>query len=406
MIGDRLDTDVVGGRRAGLRTILVLSGVTSRAEAEAASAAARRDAARPGERDGPALADVAADRRSPWNCFQCFAWALTLARVERRWPAAGHPRPRHARAASMAGATVTGSLILTNATDATRWAAPDGSATSPRFMNGSVSSDGEARRVRWHAAQAPGRGIQLRVRRVVEPSAPPGCCCTDSASAAACCSRSRDACCPSWPRWCPTCAATARATRRSDGYLPADYAADLVELIDAELVPPVPSSRPLARRAGRHAAGRLTAGARGVAGAARSAAGPGAAQHRGGVGVPAAARAGGRAGGVSAGAQPGRRRAAGQRAGARVPTGRRSRRSRRCSPRRARFRPCRWRRRRCSSRPTHGAAGCWATRRPRRPLQPSATRGWSRSRARRTRVHASHAAELVTAIRQFAGYST
>ncbi len=37
MIGDRVDTDVDGGRRAGLRTILVLSGVTSRAEAEAAS---------------------------------------------------------------------------------------------------------------------------------------------------------------------------------------------------------------------------------------------------------------------------------------------------------------------------------------------------------------------------------
>lgn len=37
MIGDRLDTDVDGGRRAGLRTILVLSGVTSRAEAAAAS---------------------------------------------------------------------------------------------------------------------------------------------------------------------------------------------------------------------------------------------------------------------------------------------------------------------------------------------------------------------------------
>jgi 4-nitrophenyl phosphatase len=37
MIGDRLDTDVDGGRRAGLRTILVLTGVTSRAEAAAAS---------------------------------------------------------------------------------------------------------------------------------------------------------------------------------------------------------------------------------------------------------------------------------------------------------------------------------------------------------------------------------
>jgi HAD superfamily hydrolase (TIGR01457 family) len=35
MIGDRLDTDVDGGRRAGLRTILVLTGVTSPAQAAA-----------------------------------------------------------------------------------------------------------------------------------------------------------------------------------------------------------------------------------------------------------------------------------------------------------------------------------------------------------------------------------
>src|SRR5207244_11957919 len=37
MVGDRLDTDVVGARRAGLRAILVLSGVTSPAEAAVAS---------------------------------------------------------------------------------------------------------------------------------------------------------------------------------------------------------------------------------------------------------------------------------------------------------------------------------------------------------------------------------
>jgi NagD protein len=32
MVGDRMDTDVVAGLEAGLHTILVLSGVTSRAE--------------------------------------------------------------------------------------------------------------------------------------------------------------------------------------------------------------------------------------------------------------------------------------------------------------------------------------------------------------------------------------
>ncbi|HEY3435988.1 MAG TPA: HAD-IIA family hydrolase [Solirubrobacterales bacterium] len=36
MVGDRLTSDIEGGRRAGLETILVLSGTTTRAEAEAA----------------------------------------------------------------------------------------------------------------------------------------------------------------------------------------------------------------------------------------------------------------------------------------------------------------------------------------------------------------------------------
>jgi HAD superfamily hydrolase (TIGR01450 family) len=39
MVGDRVSSDVEGGRRAGLETILVLSGTTSRAEAEAADPA-------------------------------------------------------------------------------------------------------------------------------------------------------------------------------------------------------------------------------------------------------------------------------------------------------------------------------------------------------------------------------
>jgi HAD superfamily hydrolase (TIGR01450 family) len=39
MVGDRVSSDIEGGRRAGLETILVLSGTTSRAEAEAADPA-------------------------------------------------------------------------------------------------------------------------------------------------------------------------------------------------------------------------------------------------------------------------------------------------------------------------------------------------------------------------------
>ena len=37
MVGDRISSDIEGGRRAGLETILVLSGATSREQAEAAS---------------------------------------------------------------------------------------------------------------------------------------------------------------------------------------------------------------------------------------------------------------------------------------------------------------------------------------------------------------------------------
>ena len=34
MVGDRMDTDIVSGLEAGMHTVLVLTGITSRAEAE------------------------------------------------------------------------------------------------------------------------------------------------------------------------------------------------------------------------------------------------------------------------------------------------------------------------------------------------------------------------------------
>jgi ribonucleotide monophosphatase NagD (HAD superfamily) len=37
VVGDRLDTDVLGGKEAGLTTILVLSGVTTRLDLESSS---------------------------------------------------------------------------------------------------------------------------------------------------------------------------------------------------------------------------------------------------------------------------------------------------------------------------------------------------------------------------------
>ncbi len=95
-------------------------------------------------------------------------------------------------------------------------------------------------RLRWAAESAPGHGVRLHVRRVVEPVAPPvvllhGLGVSGSVLQ------------PFARRLLPQLAAVVpdlRGHGESDaprvGYLPADYAADLAELIHAELEPPVP----------------------------------------------------------------------------------------------------------------------------------------------------------------------
>jgi len=95
-------------------------------------------------------------------------------------------------------------------------------------------------RVRWQAGMAAGRGVRLYVRRVVDPPAPPvlllhGLGVSGSVLQ------------PFARRLLPELAAVApdlRGHGRSDtpphGYLPADYAADLVELVTSEHLAPLP----------------------------------------------------------------------------------------------------------------------------------------------------------------------
>src|ERR687884_428522 len=94
--------------------------------------------------------------------------------------------------------------------------------------------------MRWQSASAPGRGLRLSVRRVVEPPAPPalllhGLGVNGSVFQ------------PFARRLLPELAAVVpdlRGHGQSDapptGYAPADYAVDLVELIQHRFEPPLP----------------------------------------------------------------------------------------------------------------------------------------------------------------------
>jgi pimeloyl-ACP methyl ester carboxylesterase len=101
-----------------------------------------------------------------------------------------------------------------------------------------VTSDGL--RVRWHAAQAPGRGIQLHVRRVVEPSAPPVLLLHGLGVSGSVLQSFARRLLPELAALVPDLRGHGQSDAPPDGYLPADYATDLVELIDSEIAAPVP----------------------------------------------------------------------------------------------------------------------------------------------------------------------
>ena len=81
MIGDRMDTDIVSGLEAGLETVLVLSGVTRRADAE-------RHPFRP-SRIVDSVADLIDELGSAFCCRQPAAADLFIREAPRRrasWP--------------------------------------------------------------------------------------------------------------------------------------------------------------------------------------------------------------------------------------------------------------------------------------------------------------------------------
>jgi pimeloyl-ACP methyl ester carboxylesterase len=94
--------------------------------------------------------------------------------------------------------------------------------------------------VRWQAERAPGHGIQLHVRRVAEPTAPPVLLLHGLGVSGSVLQPFARRLLPKLAAVVPDLRGHGQSDAPPDGYLPADYAADLVELISAEIAAPVP----------------------------------------------------------------------------------------------------------------------------------------------------------------------
>lgn len=94
--------------------------------------------------------------------------------------------------------------------------------------------------MRWQAGMAPGRGVRLYVRRVVEPSAPPLLLLHGLGVSGSVLQPFARRLLPEWAAVVPDLRGHGQSDAPPDGYSPADYAADLVELLHAELATRLP----------------------------------------------------------------------------------------------------------------------------------------------------------------------
>src|SRR5437879_6828243 len=98
--------------------------------------------------------------------------------------------------------------------------------------------------MQWREERGPGRGVQLHVRRVVDPPAPPVLLLHGLGVGGSVFQAFARRLLPPLAAVAPDLRGHGQSAAPVSGYAPTDYALDLVELIQAQLSPPVPVLRP------------------------------------------------------------------------------------------------------------------------------------------------------------------